>query len=71
LKKQHPSCHHAWKSLVDNESDDEEFSIYDLLHELGIIARREVLRLNFESEEMHDDKKGIIEVCDFIPAWHC
>src|SRR5436190_309887 len=58
LRKQHPCCHRAWKSYLlgssesgdSNDSSGNELSVYDLLEELEIMARRDSLHSNLTLE---------------------
>jgi hypothetical protein len=66
LRKQHPSCHRAWKFYVDgrlengSEMDDMDYAADNLLYELGVMARRDALNLSL-SPGM---KSKMLEVCD-------
>lgn len=59
LKKQHPTCHQAWTFYllgnVGSEEDpdyaDFEPLMYDLLCDLGTMARRDALNLSIKLEE--------------------
>ena len=63
LETQHSSCHHGWKTYVtDGEGREidryaDEDSVYDLLDELGTIARRDVLQMSFIIDEHPNENK--------------
>lgn len=51
LQNQDPSCHHAWKACIGespshSRSTARRSAAYTLLSELGIMARRDALRLS-------------------------
>jgi hypothetical protein len=63
LETRHSSCHHGWKTYItDNEGreidrDADADNIYDLLDDLGTIARRDVLQMSFVINEHPNENK--------------
>jgi hypothetical protein len=74
LETQHSSCHHGWKTYITDDEGREidryadEDNIYDLLDNLGTIARRDVLQMSFViSEHPNENKKN--EMIQVFPLY--
>ena len=59
LETRHSSCHHGWKTYIGREIDQDAAAdnIYDLLDDLGTIARRDVLQMSFAIDEHPNENK--------------
>ena len=61
LETQHSSCHHGWKTYIDEGREIDQYAaadnIYDLLDDLGTIARRDVLQMSFVIDEHPNENK--------------
>jgi hypothetical protein len=73
LRKQHHSCHQAWKFRLQDDSGSEgeeeddtdyEIRVYDLIRDLGTIARRDALNLNLTMEENGANSKTTNELSE-------
>ena len=85
LNKQHLSCHQAWKFYIDRQREREEeeddddgvddslpSATYELLNELGNMARRDALNLSITLETNNRNpsmKDKMVEVCGHILLW--
>jgi macrodomain Ter protein organizer (MatP/YcbG family) len=74
LETQHSSCHYGWKTYItDNEGREidryaDEDNIYDLLDNLGTIARRDVLQMSFVINE-HPNENKKTEMIQVFPLY--
>ena len=70
LETRHSSCHHGWKTYITDDEGREidqyadEDNIYDLLDDLGTIARRDVLHMSLVINEHPNEnmKNKMIQV---------
>ena len=70
LRKQHPSCHHAWKFYLQGNSGNEN----KLLHDLGTMARRDALNLSLTLEANQGNrqmKNQMLEVRRPVSGFEC
>ena len=82
LRKQHPSCHQAWRFYCQGDSGSEDDSIdydynppiYELLSDLEAMARRDALNLSFTLESNRGNsqtKIEMLEVCLPVSGFEC
>ncbi|PVF99226.1 hypothetical protein CPB86DRAFT_315970 [Serendipita vermifera] len=72
LSKQHASCHYAWKDYLKGSSVSYSWSIRPtikgLLEDLGLMARRDVLKLSMEDSLISHQKEQLNELAFFAAA---
>jgi len=82
LRKQHSSCHQAWRfyCLGDSGREDDlinfdyEPPVDELLYDLKAMARRDALNLSFTLESNRGNSKTkteILEVCRPVSGFEC
>ena len=77
LRKQHP-CHQAWRFYCGDSGSEadsiDEPSVYELLYDLGAMARRDALNLSFKLElnrGYSQTKIEMLEVCGPVSELEC